>query len=58
MTYQEQINIKQIEIDLLHKQLDAKQLELENKYTERNKICSKLKKAIKNGLKETTWEKS
>jgi len=58
MTYQEQINIKQIEIDLLHKQLDAKQLELDNKYAERTEISLKLKKAIKNGLKETTWEKS
>jgi len=31
----------QAEIELLHKQLDAKQLELDAKYAERNKILRK-----------------
>jgi len=32
----------QAEIDLLHKQLDAKQLELDNKYAERKALKRKL----------------
>jgi hypothetical protein len=33
----------QAEINLLHKQLDAKQIELDNKYAERKAFKSKIK---------------
>jgi len=42
----------QAEIDLLHKQLSAKQLELDNKYTERNALKRKLTNIERNFLED------
>jgi len=40
----------QAQIDLLHKQLDAKQLELDNKYKERNALRNNANAPIKRKL--------
>ena len=42
----------QAEIDLLHKQLDAKQLELDNKYAERKALKRKLTNIERNFLED------
>ena len=42
----------QAEIDLLYKQLSAKQLELDNKYTERNALKRKLTNIERNFLED------